>query len=251
VRPYLFVLFAFLIVSAAPARASSGAPETCDGNFWSVMGARAWMEGKSDLEAAQTLIEKQRSVLQLSCFNSANNHMQSAGQKFSGGRSRSSYVCGQMKSVWDDAKCVDFDIASFRTRAQNVAIDPRSGSCNDRGKWQTASAAAYPVPAIPAASGGMDKDYTFLHLLTTGAPYNTGGCTSLKPILTGLIVDIGAQRGGPYPDAICLAPGCSYNQKDNKCEDSFVAVVPTSTTPTATPATPASTTPATPSTSGP
>lgn len=65
-RFILFLLFAVVIV--APASAAPIPGTGCDSDFMGIMDRRAWMEGKHDMEAAQVLLTRPKSILDISCF---------------------------------------------------------------------------------------------------------------------------------------------------------------------------------------
>jgi hypothetical protein len=46
----------------------TGPGTACDSGYWKALSWRAWMEGKLDQEAAQTIMNKQPSVLDVTCF---------------------------------------------------------------------------------------------------------------------------------------------------------------------------------------
>ncbi|MEM7618796.1 MAG: hypothetical protein AAF244_05400, partial [Pseudomonadota bacterium] len=56
-----------LILSATTLHAQE--PDTCDQDYYDVLGARAYLEGKREMEAAQRIILKNDSVLEYSCFH--------------------------------------------------------------------------------------------------------------------------------------------------------------------------------------
>lgn len=69
VQNFLSFFLFFLIVFAPFAQAGPALPGTgCDSEYWTALGARSWMEGKHDMEAAQVLITRPRSVMDVACF---------------------------------------------------------------------------------------------------------------------------------------------------------------------------------------
>ena len=255
------------------------------------MGARAWMAGKHDLEAAQVLIERPKSVMEVMCFDGELIRLANALDRiFSDAKPvstttttalfrhtpfnpRDSYqptirrnhtytdtsgsypsigynaisrlmhdntllrlvrqalrthfenfyedpvplpsitstsVCGSMIGLWNSARCDNMDSSQFWTFADLRGVDPRTlpRACDaQRPKWASMISTAFPVPALPATAGGMDRTTTFLNMLD---PANcTNLPTSLPAIETGVIVDLrGVTPVGTHPDAVCSAPGC-------------------------------------------
>ncbi|MBL4804514.1 MAG: hypothetical protein JKY71_06575 [Alphaproteobacteria bacterium] len=65
---FVFMLAIPLTVDAASTRPIEISP-ACDPEFYDVMAARSWLEGKREVEVAQRLILKPDSVLEYSCFD--------------------------------------------------------------------------------------------------------------------------------------------------------------------------------------
>ncbi len=198
------------------------------------------MEGKREMEVAQTFIIKPDSVLEYSCFrtnlmdivtwppwsNAGGNtniptNMNMALTRMvrfstveflgnfnydhAGGRIQP--ACDAMEAVWRTLKCDNFNKADFRTFQDLVSTDPRTfpASCNvptRSGTWSAAISAIVPPPALPASLGGVEQVTSYLGRL------NPLRCNIITPIPTGVIV---IDRTNQYPDAVCSAPGCYYN----------------------------------------
>lgn len=116
--------------------------------------------------------------------------------------------CNSMNIVWFTAKCQNFDpnwwirfedfsstdIRLFPIPCLPVYDTDRTANLNN------VFPAAYPAPATPAASGGMD---TWDALL----PFVTGACSG--PLETGM--DVTLNNGTVVRDAVCVQPKCYFN----------------------------------------
>ena len=255
----IFVFFLFLIsalgwggqVSAGPqTQLPENIPETCDAEFYKIMSNRAWMEGKREMEAAQTFILKPDSVLEYSCFR--NRGLDMAGQlTFSDGGNmtavaidggNASYleqnfdhiyggglgpaageVCDAMYQVWDFLKCQAFDIDNFTLLSAMAGNDLRAlplacTNANQRAAdWSYAIETVNPPPASPAALGGMDAVEVYLSRL------NPALCSNHTPIPTGLMIRRRTADSATalHAEKICSMPGCNYNLYQDRCEESF------------------------------
>lgn len=121
--------------------------------------------------------------------------------------------CNPMNIVWFASKCANFDpnwwvdynnlaLADVRTLPEPCAF---LGLDTDRStNISAALAAAYPVPATPAASGGMDLLDAFI-TETTGACSGPGN----TPVPTGVTVTL--NDGTNVSGAVCVIPKCHYN----------------------------------------
>lgn len=58
-------------------------PDTCDADYYDVLRARSYVEGKREMEVAQRIILKPDSVLEYSCFNDALNDLGNFPSHFS------------------------------------------------------------------------------------------------------------------------------------------------------------------------
>ncbi len=78
--------------------------------------------------------------------------------------------------------------------------------------WDSSFIGAYPPPnPTPAVSNGaLDEYLNYLQLR------DSTSCAAVNPVPTGYMV-IPPDGSGPYPDAICPAPGCWYNPTLNSC----------------------------------
>lgn len=237
-RILIFALLSFAMMNAggfAHAQAQA-VPATCDQGFYDVMNARAWMESKREMEAAQKFILKPDSVLEYSCFKDRVQELSEAtaiGEFFansSSGVSRTVYAavndyldnnfshgyggglsqnspggtCEAMYAIWNFLKCQNFDKADFQAFQDMSGNDRRAlpASCPDNGrtaKWTAQIKASSPPPSsVP----------TYLNLLDSTA------CSRFAPVPTGIkIIDGG---GAAYDDAVCVAPGCYYD-KSERC----------------------------------
>lgn len=63
----LRIAFCLCLFQAVPA--SAQIPDTCDADYYDVLRARSYAEGKREMETAQRIILKPDSVLEYSCFN--------------------------------------------------------------------------------------------------------------------------------------------------------------------------------------
>ncbi len=70
-RYFLLTIVFMCVLGTTHARAGAVLPGTgCDQDYWNnVMGARSWMAGKHDMEAAQVLIERPKSIMEVMCFD--------------------------------------------------------------------------------------------------------------------------------------------------------------------------------------
>lgn len=68
---------------AAVADPPPAIPDTCDANYYDVLRARSYVEGKREMETAQRLILKQDSVLEYSCFHEDLINVGTEGGRFS------------------------------------------------------------------------------------------------------------------------------------------------------------------------
>lgn len=236
-------LTALAMTAAAPvmAQVPHDLPASCDQAFLDVMEARAWMEGKREMEIAQRLILKPDSVLEYSCFNQRASQLQNANLFSSSGRefslrilvasALSSYIgdnfghsygggtvsggsgCSVMNHVWNELRCVNINEDLYMTFADLVATDPRDkpAACDDSlraAKWTAASLVIAPVPLIPPHNGGVEAVTTYL-------PQLNPNCSASLPIPTGAMV-YNNRTGESYEEAVCTAPGCSFN--GSSCE---------------------------------
>jgi len=240
----IYMVLVMLVLPFSVAKAEPPAiPATCDEDFWGVMDARAWMEGKREMEVAQRLILKPDSVLEYSCFAKRGQKLQNVnlfgkpersfdlrilvssalnayinnnfGHKYGGGSTNLNGTnCSVMGQVWDALKCVNLDKDMFIKFEDVVDGDPRNlpEQCDEPGradKWNAAIGAVAPEPKSPPESGGVEKVNTFLDLLNPN-------CSAAMEIPTGVLV---TRFSGEevFPEVICSAPGCTYN--GSNCAD--------------------------------
>lgn len=240
-RRFFLAIFSVLVLFPLAVSAGPPLPGTgCDSDFMDVLEVHAWMQGKQDLESAQELLTRPNSILEISCFEVAANLIGNYSDvRFPGlmlsptisvlvNSSLRNYfnnftltdtsapVCTWMRDVWQTAKCVNIDRNKFWTLADMQARDPRMNfqACNpnQRNLWQAAVPAAYPVPASPPASGGMERMVSHLNIL---APTT---CNNTVAIETGLMVKYVTSQT-PFVEKTCLAPGCWYNNASRQCEN--------------------------------
>lgn len=285
---YFVVLFIAVFAWSSVVLAAGNIPASCSSDYYDVLRARSWLEGKREMEAAQFFILKPDSVLEYSCFDeevkwlaavadrmfsdnvTSGNLFNSPALSFSpkdsfqptitsptgpnppGGMDNhtldnmlqllvldalNAYLstnfghtlgggtvangggfCGAMNYVWHELKCANFDTSYFMTFSELAAFDPRTrpvacGEANRTAKWNAAIAAAFPVPATPAALGGMDAVVSYNSKIMLGA-----SCLN-QPIPTGVIIDEdGSGPGVARPDAVCSTPGCYYDSAANDCK---------------------------------
>jgi hypothetical protein len=239
-------LLAFM-ACAAPA-AAQPMPASCDAGVWGAISARSWLEGKREMEVAQTIILKADSVLEYSCFNTRMNELESFangtfsrgigpsldsivndvmsnyldqnfGHPLAGGRGVPGIpgACETIGVVSDFMRCDNIDKSKFLTLEELVNHDPRQlpypcAGGGYRDIWAAGMAAAFPVPSTPAAMGGMDDTITYLNMLSPGSCGTDPA--DLNAIPTGLQVRMGSDI---YPDAVCSAPSCWYDPGSGKC----------------------------------
>lgn len=103
-RTFLGFLGFIAAVLPGPVMAAPMASDpSCDKDFWDVMGARAWMEGKHDMEAAQTLILRPDSVMDLAGLECRLIELQAAADNmFSDNKASSQLFKNQSFSPDDD-----------------------------------------------------------------------------------------------------------------------------------------------------
>jgi hypothetical protein len=131
-----------------------------------------------------------------------------------------SQLCSSMTTLWQTAKCTDFNRAGWITLADHRTTDRRPttyGACNDRARWNTQYTAANPAPVarvttspVPA-NAGIDQTLTY-----RGMIYPTA-CNTIRPIPTGLTI-----RMSPTSflnDAVCPGVNCFYNRAANTCSN--------------------------------
>lgn len=261
------------LLSTATPVYSQTVPDTCDADYYDVLRARTYAEGKRQVELTQRLILKPDSVLEYSCFNEAALHLGFAGASFSerglalgegtppefdgapahiriypnsledalervvqsslvGFLQSFSHIygggtftwvpnplagCNPMNVVWHVLKCSDFnqniwirfeDLASDDIRFFPIPCD----NPTRESRIDAALAASYPVPASPAASGGMDLYRGFVPELTgscaaAGSSSIPGGGNS--PLLTGVTTTM--TDGSTVEEAVCMQPGCHFD----------------------------------------
>ncbi len=144
-----------------------------------------------------------------------------------------STICGDMNDIWETAKCTDFDSSTFWTLGQMSANDPRASgsifsSCNPVNALLNGTLIAnlnVQSTLMNAATGlfssgptgVVDPQNVYLPMLNPTPP-SGAACSTAIAIPTGLIVDPGGIRGGPYPDAVCSAPSCWYDHTTGTCK---------------------------------
>ncbi len=206
------------------------------------------MGGKRDMESAQTLIVRgdRESILDLSCFDHyMHDGSKAAGARFSDKYSGdlltlrtavnelvrqalrpylsnfsttpaaavSSVICGSMNTAWSTAKCTDVNVNNFISLANHRTTDRRAGCPGTRGPWTTAFTDANPAATTPPQPGGIDQ------LLTHRAsiyPASPGDCSSMVPVLTGIIYRLGSSPTD-YEDAVCTGVDCWYDASGGTC----------------------------------
>ena len=256
---HCFSLLFLLCLFPALTHAGSSVPPTCDADYYDVLRAKTYFQGKKEYEAAQRIILKQDSVLEYSCFHLDVEFTGRYGATFSenglkpdidppefngginiyggsldnalaqvvttalvgflgsfdhvygGGTFNiappSGGACNPMNIVWYVAKCENFDKDWWIKNSQLASVDIRTlpEPCQegfDSGRAEriaTALAAAYPPPATPPQSGGVEK-------ITHFNEHWQRPCGNAIP--TGVKVEIG---GSTKDDAVCARPGCRYN----------------------------------------
>ncbi|MEZ5918953.1 MAG: hypothetical protein R3D66_03235 [Alphaproteobacteria bacterium] len=69
--PFLSVFLALIMLcpGLSGIAAATNIPASCDPQFYTVLSARSWLEGKREMEAAQFFLLKADSVLEYSCFD--------------------------------------------------------------------------------------------------------------------------------------------------------------------------------------
>lgn len=216
-RILLFGVF-FTVLSPAWAQMAvpPAIPQSCDAQFHDVLRTKAWMEAQREIEVAQTLIQKPDSVMDYSCFKT--RAMNVAGSSIFGD-SLTSHVnrvlagapagCLDMNAVWTAMKCQDAD----RSRIMPDFVDMLWGGDKrycfnpQRGmQWQMSMMRMYPQLQRSVQAGGYDWSSTF------SAKSDGEACANSAIIKTGATYEIG---GEAQDDAICVAPGCSYD--GSKC----------------------------------
>ena len=205
---------------------------SCDVDVMDIMEAKAWMEGKREMEAAQLLILKPDSVLEYSCFKTRlqqlaflppwsniegnmgtalNNLVGEPTDEFlknfshglGGGTHSGNVTCDAMSAVWETLKCNNMEKADFWTFQELLDKDPRvlPKACNEGMRTATWDMAILSSNTEPDALGGVDDFESYLKRM------NSSLCGT--PIPTGLMVFM--PKGNSYADAVCSAPGCYYN----------------------------------------
>lgn len=235
-----FLKFAVFVLWALPLPAMADVGPTCDANFWDVLRVKSEMEGRRELEIGQSLLLKSDSVLEYSCFrtnlgrvagnpvfhsdlpaalnglvgDSAASYLNSNfGHTLGGGSDApDGGTCETMKAVWQFLKCRNISMNNFINFASLPGTDLRTlpEACGNpavrAAEWQAGVAAYNPAPG---GLGAVEAGLTFANLLRPSA------CSAITPIPTGVIA---SSRDGERPDAVCAAPGCSYNAASNSCE---------------------------------
>jgi hypothetical protein len=126
-------------------------------------------------------------------------------------------VCGNMMTIWHNAKCQDFDKNGWITLQAHTGTDRRNQPmplCGDRGIWVTRFGEGNPppVPRSPAPPptpvGGLDQTLSYRTTI-----YPTA-CNSIPPVPTGLIANI---HGTAHQDRVCPGVSCWYNHTAGTC----------------------------------
>lgn len=211
----------------------------CDPEFLEAMDKRAWMEGEREMEAAQTIIKKQASILQYSCFlnqlpsaaslwsNSwpsinpirKTNMSQKLGSVVAGPaqaylRNNFAYsgLCESMYDAWQESKCADFDKGNFWEFKDLVGFDPRQFplECPAQEarteRWTDAMRIAYPAPG---GAGGLDPLNPYMKLIE-------GPCNETPIVKTGVLVS-GTIDEDPVEETFCIPPGCVAGPGADEC----------------------------------
>lgn len=221
-----FIFFVFLIaplafVSAVQAAAAPSHRASCDEDFHEVLEARAWMLASREYETAQKYMDHAESVLQYTCHNYAFNDFEGNNiDQFDDALDEhitsnfGATTCKNMLSLWNLARCADFQMADFINFTAGEYQGPRScPSPTDRtDAWDAAVAASQPAAATPAASGGMEAVVTYLDRLSW---LKASSCSSSDAVDTGVVYRNLADSA--YVDEmVCLTPGCYFN--GSSCE---------------------------------
>ncbi len=226
---YLFIL-TFMSVGSVGAAVVPGS--SCDPDFLEVMKARSWMQGKREMEVAQSLILKSGSVLQYSCFkqrasegNAESGLVQSTASRylnknFSYFNAGAGDPCEMMEKIWSTAKCTDIAENPFSSFEELIGNDPRTfpESCaliekKRKTNWNNAvSASDLPNEDI--------MEIVAPYMSSTMAIFDPANCTNSMPLKTGLIIfenvyttnnNTTTKYKKPRLDRICIAPGCYYS----------------------------------------
>ncbi len=219
-RHLLFLVILFVLSgSYALAGAMEGQP-TCDADFNKRMTSRAWMEAEREIEMAEILIKKPRSVLEYSCFLSqaidlggAANMGEDAAQVFEQGSLQGSVdylkqsfpgstTCAAMSEVWKEAQCQNFSENYFIDFPVMYAVDMRM--CNNPKRnedWKKAV-------LLSVEQGEIDPQQNWLDQTSAKR------CVTIKPQPTGVTYEV---DGKPLEDKVCLAAGCTYDG-ENSCQ---------------------------------
>lgn len=117
-------------------------------------------------------------------------------------------VCGSMAAIWDFLKCSNFEEDYFISFDELSTNDFRSlprqcSSAARNQKWLATIVAAAPQATAPAQPGGMDALQ-----LRNDTTLDVVDC-SAAPVDTGVMVIEGTAT--PYPEKVCVAPGCWYS----------------------------------------
>lgn len=238
-RTLILPVLILVLTAVSPVVMAQPVPPTCDENFYDIMSARSWTQGKQDMEVAQKLILKPDSVLEYSCFNARISELNNSSIFVSPSGTMNEMVtdptesylennfrhtlgggsvgnpggtCAAMFAVWDALKCRNFDIDDFKTFTEVSLNDDRTlpAACSGGSRsidWAIQEAFSDPDPGAP---GGVQPATTYLSSL------NPARCANHRPIPTGLMIKpVGGAAA--YPDAICAAPGCYYTGAGNRC----------------------------------
>lgn len=199
----------------------------CEWKYFNVLRQRAWLEGKREMEIAQTLILKPDSVLEYSCFemrrrelsvrgafwSNARANMDRASSRLVGGPTdrylaRNFYhtlgggthdgtvagICDAMFLIWDTLKCSNFPKGSLvhlwtlsRNDIRNLPRECAPHEPDRLDKWDLAFEQSFPILVWPANFGGMDSVSEFFPPKMD--IFNVEECPiASKPIPTGIIV---------------------------------------------------------------
>ena len=183
----------------------------CDTGFNEILKTKAWMEAQREVEVAQTLIQKTDSVMDYTCFKST--ALQNAGSAFftqgltgivQKALADAPAGCLSMNAVFDALRCTDADKGRILPDFMNLEYGDNR-YCNNAARnfaWQEARSIMYPYnfPVIEALGYDFTSDYPALK--------NSLNCSESAALLTGLTLSKGDQT---FIDAVCVAPGCTFN----------------------------------------
>lgn len=140
------------------------------------------------------------------------------------------YTCNQMAEVWQRAKCYNFqpqdrpEDGFFTFRELSTGNDKRtlpSPCANPTQTWTQQMQRAGIDESTSGPAWAFDRMTTYFERLD---PANCGGGGLYSPLPTGIRV-YSAEEGlpVPYPEHVCIMPGCFYDARSNVCTTSTAA----------------------------